>query len=108
MFIELWLPTDVEPNWEVDGMCRGGNVAIGWGWMIIADKWKVTDSKDCSWQLGSWNEDDEKDDSLSDECSSELLSDIDNVGIVVIRIRDLPTLLENRLSGSERAWTFCC
>ena len=49
MFIELWLPTDVEPDWEVDGMCTGGNVAIGWGWMIIENKWKVTDYKDWSW-----------------------------------------------------------
>lgn len=53
MFIEHWLPTDVEPYLEVDGMCRGGNVAIGWGWIIIADKWKVTYSKDFFWQLGS-------------------------------------------------------
>lgn len=72
------------------------------------NKWKLTDSKDCSWQLGSWNEDDKKDESLSDECSSELLPDADNVGIGVIWILDLLTLLENSLSRSERAWTFFC
>lgn len=108
MFTELWLPPDVELDCEVNGMCKGGNVVIGWGWIIIAGKWKLTDSKDCSRQLGFWNEDDEKDDSLLDECSSELLPDVDNIGICVIGILDLSTLLENSLLGSERAWTFFC
>lgn len=72
MFTELSLPPNVELDWKVNGMCKGGNVVIGWGWIIIAGKWKVTDSKYWSWQLGSWNEYDEKDDSLSNECSNEL------------------------------------
>lgn len=47
-------------------MCKGGNVFIGLSWIIITDKWKVTNSKGLSWQLDSWDEDDEKNNSLSE------------------------------------------
>lgn len=106
MFFEPWLPIDVEPNWEVNGVSRGGNVAIGSYWIIIAGK--VTYSKYFSWELGSSNKDVEKDDSLSDECLDMLSPNADNVGIGVIGILDFPTLLETSLSGSERAWAIYC
>ena len=62
--------------------------------------------------MGSWNEDDVKSDSWSDEClgerCDELLPDSNSVGISVSGVLDLPTFLETSLSRSESAWTFCC
>lgn len=108
-FTEPWVPIDVEPDWGVNEVWKGGNVVIGSGWITIADIEKETNSKDCSWQLGSWNEADLKGISWSIKCEcldercGELLPGVDNVGLGVTGAFGLPTLLETSLLGSERA-----